>query len=69
MLYYISHEKTHASFLCGCSKMVLYIWNQGFECTFCDNNGDNEMPISFALKLWSKWQLNKGIFNKLVFIF
>jgi hypothetical protein len=49
--------------------MVLYIWNQGFDCTFFDNNGDNEMPISFALKLWSRWQLNKGLFNKLIFIF
>jgi hypothetical protein len=49
--YITSHMRMHMLvFLCG-----LYIWNQGFDYTFCDNNGGNEMPVSFALKLWSKW--------------
>ncbi len=57
-------------FWCGCSNMVLYVWNQGFDCIFCDSNGLNKVPIFSALKLWFKMpsQLNKGLFNKLVSI-
>jgi hypothetical protein len=31
--------------------MVLYVWNQGFDCIFCDSNGLNKVPIFSAWKI------------------
>jgi hypothetical protein len=58
-------------FFCGCSKIVLYIWNQGFVYIFCENIGLIKVLISSIVKVWSTMpsQLKRGLLKRLASIF
>jgi hypothetical protein len=71
MCYITSNVRMHMLLLfCGCSKIVLYFWNQGFVYIFCENIGLIKMLISSIVKTQSTVpsQLQRGLFKRLVLI-
>jgi hypothetical protein len=55
---------------CGCSIIVLYFWNQGLVCIFCQNIILVEVFISSTVKVQSTMpsQLKRGLFKRILSI-